>query len=52
LHCIFCVSIPHPGDAEAAAKPRKGFRKRRKSVKLSGPEWAMCTTCKERPSYG
>jgi hypothetical protein len=42
------VSIPHPGDVAAAPRARKGSRKRTKSVKLSGPEWAACSACNVR----
>jgi hypothetical protein len=43
------VSRPHPGDAAAAPSARKSTRKRVRSTRVAGPEWAECAACIEKP---
>lgn len=38
------VSSPHPGDPAAVSRPKHSSRKRTRSIKIAGPEWA-CNAC-------
>jgi hypothetical protein len=43
------VSRPHPRDPATVSRPKRSNRRRNKSVKILGPEWA-CVACEEKPA--